>query len=101
MLSEKDAPDPYIHDLLMKNGAKTFKMSTGVKICYTALAQTSGFRNFNVTPGSRLIIPFHRISFLSCIGFSYGSWCLSKKKWSSQGCSCSTVKLKMTPRHAH
>jgi len=26
MQSEKDSPDPSIHDLLMKNGAKTFKM---------------------------------------------------------------------------
>jgi len=24
----------------------------------------------------------------SLYGFSYGSWCLSKKKWSSLGCSC-------------
>jgi len=38
MLSEKDAPDPSIHDLLMINDAKIFKMSGGVKICYTALA---------------------------------------------------------------
>jgi len=42
-------------DVYMKNGAKsceTFKMSTGVKkIRYTALAQTTGFRNFNAKPG--------------------------------------------------
>jgi len=47
MQSEKGSPNPFIHDLLMKNGAKT---SAGGEI-YTALVQTTGFRNFNVKPG--------------------------------------------------
>jgi len=39
-----------LYDLLMKNGVKishkTLKVSAGVKICYTALAQNPKFRNF-------------------------------------------------------
>jgi len=51
MKSEKDTPDSSIHHLLTKNGAKIFKMSAGVKIRYKVLAQTTGFRNFDVKPG--------------------------------------------------
>jgi len=34
-----------------KTSLKTLKVSAGVKIHYTVLAQTTGFCNFNVKPG--------------------------------------------------